>query len=211
MDIEQVTTLCALVQALHPAQFINVRPETIAIMPTAWLLVLDDVDPHDARAALSTIAKRETFIDPNAIRAEALRLRARRVDGSDDYVPTVDPDDTARYIAELRWHRRQALAAPSPDPRGALHAGARHGSAEDARRELSAAPASGSASPASEGVVRALRASVAGRVLPDLGNVFGRVPDARKCEGAERRMSDGERARVDRERVRQLEALEGIA
>lgn len=214
MDIDQVTTLCTLVQALHPAQFVNVKPETIAVMPTAWLLVLDDVDPHDARTALSNIAKRETFIDPNMIRAEALRIRSRRVEGSDDYVPTVDPDDTARYLAELRWHRKTAGSSPLEGERSAVTARPHARSREDARRQLGGRYAPDPVAPASRGVVRALRAATGGgRALPDLGEVFGGVPEATGAapDAVERRLSDRERAEVERERERQLEALDGIA
>ena len=53
MDMAQVKQLCTTVRMLRPQQFRNVAAEDMAMMPAAWHLVLEDVDPEDAKAALS--------------------------------------------------------------------------------------------------------------------------------------------------------------
>jgi hypothetical protein len=106
--MEEVQRLCRVAASIKPAQRFD------AETPAGWHVVLDDVTADDVRAVLPAVAKRDTWIDPSVLRAEAKRLRARRLEGADDYVPTADPEDVAAYLAELRVHRALVASTPAP-------------------------------------------------------------------------------------------------
>lgn len=205
MDMTQVKQLCTTVRMLRPQQFRNVAAEDMAMMPAAWHLVLEDVDPEDAKTALTAIAKTETWIDPNAIRTEAKRLRSRRLAGVDTDVPPVDPDDVAGYIAALRQAAKRR-AEPQREERPV-----RREVGHVERQAIEAGPCE--VAPASSAHIAALRRSVS-RAFP---LQVPRVDAAR--EGQEkpgrqvsptRPVTPGEAARIDAARVRQAAGLDAL-
>ena len=205
MDMAQVKQLCTTVRMLRPQQFRNVAAEDMAMMPAAWHLVLEDVDPEDAKAALTAVAKTETWIDPNAIRTEARRLRSRRLDGVDTDVPPVDPDDVAGYIAALRQAAKRR-AEPTREERPV-----RREVGHFERHAIEAGP--DAVTPASQAHIAALRRSVS-RAFPLQVPKVDAVREGQERPGRQvsptRPVTEAEARRIDAARVRQAAGLDAL-
>ena len=106
MNLDETTRLCRLIAAVSPAQRMD------AETPATWSVLLDDVSLSDAMECVKIIARRQPFIAPADIVAEAKRLRKARLAEVGTPTPNVDPEDTAAWIAEQR-----ALTAAVADGR----------------------------------------------------------------------------------------------
>ncbi len=96
MNLEETTRLCRVVAACSPSQRFD--EDT----PLAWQVLLEDVPMADALEATKALAQRQPYIAPADIRAEAKRLRTKRLDNVGVPTPNVDPDDAKAYAEELR-------------------------------------------------------------------------------------------------------------
>ena len=98
MDLKETTAFAAWVRALKPAQ--AMVDET----PIVWQQVLEAVSLEDAKAAALEIARERAWVEPVDVAVRVRSLRARRLVEArfSEWVPNVDPDDGARWAAELR-------------------------------------------------------------------------------------------------------------
>ena len=81
--------------------------------PDAWALILDDVDPGDAKLAVRDICRRPRLVvTPDMVLVEVRRIRRERIaDAEHAFEPSPAARlDPAAYIAELRDHRARAAA-----------------------------------------------------------------------------------------------------
>lgn len=86
--------------------------------PDAWALILDDVDPGDAKLAVRDICRRpqprdrRLVVTPDMVLVEVRRIRRERIaDAEHAFEPSPAARlDPAAYIAELRDHRARAAA-----------------------------------------------------------------------------------------------------
>lgn len=110
--------------AFARAAGLRLPDESPDVMRLAWSVVLADVPPADAEAALASLVGRTPFIDPPAIKTEVKRVRADRLARCPLPAPNADPADAVAYATELRA-LRDAVAAGrfKPEHRAAYEAG----------------------------------------------------------------------------------------
>jgi hypothetical protein len=101
--------LLKLAKALVPGQKLD------ELTPDVWQAVLEDVDDADAFVALKSVAKRQTWISPSDIIAEARKIRAKRSETTElQFEYTGDPDNIPEYLRQLRTHRSSTAAGQIP-------------------------------------------------------------------------------------------------
>lgn len=100
MNPTQSLMLTRMVRAICPQQKFD------EYTPDAWHKLLEDMPFADCEQAVINVGRRQTFISPAEIRAEARKIRSDRIDRTLDEMPDVDdPDDIAGYLAALRAQR----------------------------------------------------------------------------------------------------------
>jgi len=102
MNRAEVVTLCRMVRAYCPAQAMD------EFTPDAWFDVLAGVGAEDALNAVKHLARSQSFIAPNEVRARVVYVRLDRIERGKPSLRVPDwigelPEGDEQTIAYARW------------------------------------------------------------------------------------------------------------